>query len=183
MSSRTCSCLCLLCISLSTVMLKNFNWDDYCYTNIITLATEECEFEWRGTFAVFAHSELTFYLQYLTVWSTGVAELLSWLPHPALHSSLKVAMFFACALLQTTKSIMTPALWAQTWHADMISAEKHSADCVGACCYNLILVFRPFSQDRQIFWDVSFSFYSPKSLMWPAQERDVKHMNSRTKHR
>lgn len=104
-------------------------------------------------------------------------------PHPALHSPLKVAMFSACALLQTTKSIMTPAFWAQTWHADMISAEKHGADCVGACCYNLILVFRPFSQDRQIFWDVSFSFYSPKPLRWPAQERDVKHVNSRTKQR
>lgn len=78
---------------------------------------------------------------------------------------------------------MTPALWAQTWHADMISAEKHSADCVGACCYNLFLVFRPFTQDWQIFWDVSFSFDSPKPLRWPAHERDVKHMNSGTKQR
>lgn len=59
-----------LCFIINSTAVKNSNWNDYCYTNIIKLSIEGyVKFEWQGRFRVqiclfiFLHTKLAFSLQ------------------------------------------------------------------------------------------------------------------------
>lgn len=104
---------------------------------------------------------------------------------PCSCSSLKDAMFSVLALLQTAKSVMTHALW----DSDMTCYLCWETNCklhLGwflwfIACFWVFFVFF-FKADRYFEMFISV-FIPPKLLGWPVWERDIKHMNGRTRQR